>query len=116
MFTVSPRAMQELKAFCDRNPKAPRCVRVFFRSSCQGPRAMLGFDSPRPEADASEELDGLAFCMDMGLWQAVGDVAIDLVEQGFAIRTERPFQARSGCASCAAGSSCSTGSASQGSS
>ena len=54
--------------------------------------------------------------MDMGLRQAVGDVAIDLVEQGFAIRTERPFQARSGCASCAAGSSCTSGSACQGSS
>ena len=53
MFTVSPRAMQELKAFCEKTPQAPRCVRVFFRSSCQGPRAMLGFDSPRPEADAS---------------------------------------------------------------
>ena len=35
-----------------------------------------------------------------------GDVDIDLVEQGFAIRTERPFQARSGCASCASGSAC----------
>lgn len=106
MITLSDAAKKELDAFFNGNPDAKKSVRVFpVPGGCSGPMLSMALDDA-DDNDVSEEADGIVFCMTKELYEAIGNISVDLSYLGFAITSERPVPDMGG-GSCSCGGGCS---------
>lgn len=109
MITISESAVKELDEFFTDKEKSP--IRVYLSpGGCGGPRLALALDKPGDD-DKVEERDNYTFCMDKNLFEATGDISIDLSYMGFAIESDNPVGGGGGCGCSGCGSSAGCGSA-----
>ena len=90
MISLSDAARKELDAFFSGNPDAKKSVRVFpAPGGCCGPTLSMALDDA-DDNDVSEEIGGVTYCMTKELYEAIGNISVDLSYLGFAIVSERP--------------------------
>ena len=103
MISLSDAARKELDAFFSGNPDAKKSVRVFpAPGGCCGPTLSMALDDA-DDNDVSEEIGGVTYCMTKELYEAIGNISVDLSYLGFAIVSERPVPDMGGSCSCGGG-------------
>ena len=91
MISLSDAARKELDAFFSGNPDAKKSVRVFpAPGGCCGPTLSMALDDA-DDNDVSEEIGGVTYCMTKELYEAIGNISVDLSYLGFAIVSECPY-------------------------
>lgn len=102
MITLSDAARQELEAYFTDKERSP--IRVFLASGgCQGQRLALALDAPGEADVVFPEENGFTLCMEQALFDATGNVTIDMNYMGFTVDSENPVGGGGGCASCGGG-------------
>ncbi|MDL2210606.1 IscA/HesB family protein [Desulfovibrio sp. OttesenSCG-928-O18] len=109
MITISENAVKELDEFFTDKEKSP--IRIYLApGGCSGPRLALALDAPGDD-DKVEEIGNYTFCIEKDLFEATGDITIDLSYMGFSIESANPLAGGGGCGCSGCGSSAGCGSA-----
>jgi iron-sulfur cluster assembly accessory protein len=106
MVEVTEKASETIKAFMsERDLDSP--LRVYLQQGCGGAQLVLGVDNAK-DSDEQQEVDGLTYLVDKDLYDQVGEVKLDFVDdgvrQGLLISSEKPLPQMEG--GCGCGCSC----------
>jgi len=102
--TVTPKAVETIKAILAEEKKDDP-IRIFFAGySCSGPAYMMGFDKKK-EDDVEQKVDGFTLVYDKGLEDELKEAVVDSVDTpqgpGVVIRVKSSGpSACGGCAGC----------------
>ncbi len=101
MVNVTETAKAQLDKYFEENEVQP--IRIFLGGSCCGPALAMALDDPQAD-DEKFEVDGLTFVVDKALFEAAGDMTVDMGYQGFAITSVNDVTAGASSSCCSSGS------------
>lgn len=102
MVTVTPKAVETIKAILSEEKK-DEPIRIFFAGySCSGPAYMMGFDKKK-ENDVEQKVDGFTLIFEKGLEEDLKEAVVDSVDtpQGPGVVIRVKSSGPSACGSCA---------------
>jgi iron-sulfur cluster insertion protein len=102
MVTVTPKAVETIKAILSEEKK-DEPIRIFFAGySCSGPAYMMGFDKKK-ENDVEQKVDGFTLIFEKGLEEDLKEAVVDSVDtpQGPGVVIRVKSSGPSACSSCA---------------
>ena len=103
MITVTPKAIEAMKAIVDES-KRKETIRIFFAGySCSGPAYMMGFDK-KTDKDAEIKADGFTLVYEKSLEEDLKDAIVDSVDTpqgpGVIVKVKSTATSCTSCAGC----------------
>lgn len=98
---ASSETCQEIAKVLQSQSDKPQFIRVFVAGmACSGPQFGLGLDNAT-ENDFTEEVEGVTFVVDKNTYEAVGEIKIEWMGNGYAVRPVNAMPSNCGsCSSC----------------
>ena len=102
MLELSESAKKELESYFEGKDKST--IRIYLAPSCSGARLVLVLDEAGDD-DVTEEAGGFTFCINKNLQANVGNIKLDMTDDGFTITPEKPLPQPEGggCGGCCGG-------------